>query len=191
MKITKEWLKKQYACEDGIKWFLKQRAFKLEIVIMKLLKEDHFDWANWIVVRFMTHKQQVIYAAFAAKQVLSLFEKKYPNDKRPREAIEAALRFAECPISENRDAAYAAANAVVNVAVNVAANAANVAYAAANVAYAAANVAANAAANANAYDAANIATNAASPATNIAMKRKIVVYGLKLLAKGLKQWELI
>jgi len=29
-------------------------------------------------------------AIFAAEQVIEIYEKKYPNDKRPREAIEAA-----------------------------------------------------------------------------------------------------
>ncbi len=181
MKITKEWLREQNACKDGTEWFLKQRAFKLETVVMKLLKESHFDWANWVIVRFMTHKQQVTYAAFAAKQVLALFEEKYPNDKRPREAIEAALRFAEHPTPENRDAAYAAACAAANAyAANAAANAAYAAaYAAAN-AYAAYAAAANAA-YAAAY-AANAAANAATAAT-AAMKRKIVAYGLRLVSE--------
>jgi hypothetical protein len=120
-KITKEWLQEQRACDAGMKWFLNQQSSRLDIVMMKLLKENRFDWANWTIVRFMSYTQKVVYAAFAAKQALYLFEDKYPSDTRPREAIEAALRFAKHPTAKNRGAIYVAASA---------ANAAYAAYAA-------------------------------------------------------------
>jgi len=183
MKITGKWLREQGACGSGTEWFLNQRASKLETVVMKLLKENHSDWANWVIVRFMSYTQKVSYALFAAEQVLHLFEAEYPADKRPHEAIEAARRFIEQPTKDNRrtanvaaNAAYAAANAAY-----AAANAANAAANAANAAYAAAN-AANAYANA-AYAVANAADAVYAADAKQKLKEKITLYGLKLLYK--------
>jgi hypothetical protein len=105
-----------------------------------------------------------LFAADCAERVLGLYEKQYPNDDRPRKAIQAARDFANGLI--NKDAAYAAyavANAAAYAAYAADANAAKAAYAAANAAYAAyaadanaAKAAADAAANA-AYAVANAA----------------------------------
>lgn len=43
-----------------------------------------------------------LYAVECAKSVLSIFEARFPADKRPREAIQAAQRFALDPSDENR-----------------------------------------------------------------------------------------
>ncbi len=61
----------------------------------------------------MTYKQYVSYAVFAAEQVLDIFENKYPDDKRPRKAIQAAKKCIKNPSKENKKAAdvYAAAYA--------------------------------------------------------------------------------
>jgi hypothetical protein len=98
----------------------------------------------------------VQWAAECAKRVLRHYEDRYPEDKRPREAIQAALKWAKDPTEANRNAAAtAAADAAAAYAAAAAAYAA--AYAAATAtAYAAyaAYAAANAAAAANAYAAA-------------------------------------
>ena len=83
-----------------------------------------------------------------AEDVLSIFEKAYPGDMRPRKAIQAARDFAEGKIGiaelrEKQEAARAAADAA--------------AYAAARAAYAAADATADAAAYAAAYAARIIA----------------------------------
>ena len=77
-----------------------------------------------------------LFAADCAEHVLPCFEGRHPNDKRPREAIQAAKDFANGILSRGQlkiaaDAAYAAANAAN------AANAADAAYAAAYAANAA------------------------------------------------------
>jgi hypothetical protein len=56
------------------------------------------------------------FACDCAERVLSLFEKKYPDDQRPRQAIEIARLFAEGKattqeLAAARDAAWAAAEA--------------------------------------------------------------------------------
>ena len=130
MKITKGWLKEQGACSNGFAWFIKQKETDGVKVVKKLIKENQLDWANWTIVRLMTHKQQVQYAVFAADQVIEIFEKRYPEDKRPRKAIEAAkecLRtHSEAAAANAADAARAAAadNAAANAAAYAAADAA-------------------------------------------------------------------
>ena len=48
-------------------------------------------------------------AIFAAELVIKNFEDKYPNDKRPREAIEAAKKWLELQTTEAASAARSAA----------------------------------------------------------------------------------
>jgi hypothetical protein len=89
-------------------------------------------------------------AIFCARSVLSIYEDEYPNDGRPRKALEAAEAWAECPC---KDHAYAAAYA------------ARAAYHAAYAARAAYHAAA--AASASAYAAADASAYAARPAARI------------------------
>src|SRR3990167_1558038 len=109
MKITNQWLKEQNACKEGVEWFLNQKETAGLKVVSKLLKQDRFGWSNWLIVRLMTHKQQIQYAVFAAEKVLSIYEKKYPGDKRHRQAIEAAKAVIQDPSEGNKRAANAAA----------------------------------------------------------------------------------
>jgi hypothetical protein len=126
----------------------------------------------------LTQPVAVRWAAECAKRVLKHYEAKYPEDKRPRLAIQAAMRWAKSPTEENRAAAYAAAYAA-----RAAPYAANAAYAAdyaaayaadyaANAAYAAADAAADAAyADANAAYAAAEAARAASASRGAAERK--------------------
>jgi hypothetical protein len=54
-------------------------------------------------------EESVRLAIFTAEKVIGIFEKQYPDDKRPRQAIDAAKRWLENPTEENRDAAWDAA----------------------------------------------------------------------------------
>jgi len=177
MIITSEFLKEKGACSEGFKWVSEQKLIGLEAIpfIKKLISADKLRWANWLIVRVMDYKQYVSYAVFAAEQVIEIFEKKYPDDKRPRLAIEAAKKCIDGPSKKNK---------------NAAANAANAAYAAVNAAYAA-NAATDTVADAAAYAAVNAAyaANAAANAANSAyaavnaatMGIKILDYGIGLL----------
>jgi hypothetical protein len=131
MKIDMEWLEKEEACSKGKKWFKNQKLTDGKAVIKSLVKQGHMDWANWTIVRLMTHPQKIRYAIFAAEQVIELFEKEYPNGKRPRNAVEAAKKYLKESTDENKHAAKAAGKAA--------------SYAAAYAAYAASNAAAYAA----------------------------------------------
>ena len=112
----------------------------------------------------------VQWAAECAKRVLRHYEDRYPEDKRPREAIQAALKWAKDPTEANRNAAAtAAAYAAYAANAYADADAATATYAAA----AAATAAAYAAYAANAYaDAATYAAYAANAAAADADERK-------------------
>jgi hypothetical protein len=121
-----------------------------------------------------------LFAADCAERVLGLYEKQYPNDDRPRKAIQAARDFANGLITKDAADAYAATAAAAAYAATAAAaaNAANAAYAAAaRAAYAAAN-AAYAAASDAAY-AAYAAARAAYAAANAADEKTWQIERLK------------
>jgi hypothetical protein len=114
---------------------------------MALLNEGHWNWARWVIVRCLNKEENVKLAIFCAKEVLPIFEAKFPDDKRPRKAIKAAIAWCKKPCEETH---------------SVTANAAVAAYAAADDAYAASTYAAAANATANAAAAAATAASAAS-----------------------------
>jgi hypothetical protein len=129
----------------------------------------------------MTREQQIRYAIFVAESVLRIYEEKYPDDKRPRKAIEAAKAYLADQTEENRAAAYAAARAAysANDAAYTAHDADDVAYAA----YAAGAAAYTAYdARAAAHDADDVAYAAyAAYAAGPAALKTIIEYGLQLL----------
>lgn len=71
-----------------------------------------------------TKADSVALAIYAAELVIKLFEQKYPDDKRPRKAIQAAKAWLKNPTEENRKkassaayyAAYAASSAAYSAA---------------------------------------------------------------------------
>ena len=133
MKITKNWLKKTGACEPAVNWYNSKACKTDEELFEALIKEEKFAWTNWALVRLMNRKQKLQYAIYAAELVLPIFEKQYPEDKRPCEAIEATKAVLKRDTKINREKANAAADAAY-VATNAAAYAAN-ANANANAAY--------------------------------------------------------
>ena len=163
MKITKEWLQEINACPSGLRWFNEnyKEIESLDLVdnLIKSKELTKLQWAKWLLSKlFINRKQKLQYAIFAAEQVIDIYENKYPDNKKPREAIDAAKKVLENDTAENRaDAAADAAAAAADAA----------AYAAA---YAAA-----------AYAAAAAAAYAAAAAARIKMLTKILNYGTGLL----------
>ena len=136
------------ACESGWRKLLDSHNPKdhsQEISIRDILKSNGIKDAVW-ALRAVDDKTNVyMFCADVAESVLNLFENKYPDDKRPRKAIEATRKYANKEISKEElsaaadaaaDAAYAAANAYAAYAADAAyAAAANAADAAADAAY--------------------------------------------------------
>ena len=162
MKLTMKKLETWGACGVGKEWFEAQPETDGKKIIETLIAGKQINWANWLIVRLLKRADKIRYAIYAAEQVIDIYERKYPDDKRPRQAIEAAKTYLNNPTKANKRAAAAAAAAAYT------ANGAADAYATA--AYAAA---ANAAA-ATAY-------GAAAAYAAYAMKEKIIRYGLTLV----------
>lgn len=110
MKITKKWLEKRNACKPSLEHVCNNNYIGLDIVLFleKLMKEGRLSDAIWLITRYMNKRQNVLYAIFAAEQVLPIFEEKYPNDDRPRKAIEAAKDYVKRPCKKTIHAAAAA-----------------------------------------------------------------------------------
>src|SRR3990167_2604949 len=161
--------------EKYAKLFPKDSELTIEKIIKTMTKHDHYVDANWLIVQFMFHKESVKYAIFAAKQVLGIYEKKYPKDDRPRKSIEAAKAWIKDPCGETKNAAHAT-NVAAYAKDNAAYAAANAAYAVADAAYAVAN-----AAYAAAYGTAYAAAKATDDAAKIKLQEKILKFGIKLI----------
>jgi hypothetical protein len=101
------------ACEEAVVW---TRGKSLEEAWTNC---ERADWMLWLCGRMVgregwpTREQIGLAACLCAESVLPLFEKKYPNDDRPRKAIEAARAWAQSggEIEEVRKARRAAAAA--------------------------------------------------------------------------------
>ena len=184
--ITKEWLREKRACTEGFNWFIRQQARDEVKVLEHLIAEEKFDWANWLIVRRMERTQYIQYAIFAAEQVIENYEKQYPDDNRPRLAIEAARRCLTDDSEAADSAAYSAASAADSAAYSAADSAAYSAARAARAADSAADSAASAAYSAasaadSAADSAARAAYSAARAALIEMQKKILAYGISLL----------
>ena len=173
MRVTKNWLVKHNACSDGMSFVTEHKLIGTDecYFIRQLVKLDKHDWALWLLVRRLDRKDRIRFAVYCAKDVSPIYEAEYPNDDRPRKAIEAAETCMKSNTKKNRDAARAA-------------DAARVASWAADAAWAAADAAARAAASAawaaaRAADAAWVAADVASNDQS-AMSRYIE-YGVGLL----------
>jgi hypothetical protein len=135
MKITAKWLHDRNACQDSFDHVKENGYLGLDGIsfIEKLIENNRVLDASWLIVRCMNKKQCVQYAVFAAEQALHLFENEYPNDTRPRDAINAAKAYIKNPCRKTKDAAYAA-YAAAYAAADAAGAAAYAAYAAAGAA---------------------------------------------------------
>jgi len=160
MLITKDYLKSLKPCEDRYTHYLehyKDWSGTLEEFLD--LKELNHEDKKWVCFKSLDKSSLPLIAADFAERVLHIYEGKYPNDDRPRKAIEAARNNNAAAAANAANAAYAA-NAVA------AANSANAAAYVANAAAYAANAAANVANVANAANANAAAANAAAARSN-------------------------
>jgi len=90
----------------GKKWMLPTTVLKLDTVSA----EDKI----WLLCRneFVSEQNLRLFACDCAERVLPIFEKEYPEDNRPRKAIETARLFANGEATQKEmDAAWAAARA--------------------------------------------------------------------------------
>ncbi len=83
-----------------------------------IIEYDKECWSEMRILKawHWTKEDSVSLAIFAAEQVIDIFEKKYPNDDRPRKAIEAAKAWLISPTEENARAAHTASYAATYAA---------------------------------------------------------------------------
>jgi hypothetical protein len=157
----------EYTREKIAKLFGRKKSLTaMDILALKIPIKEKF----WAVLRnhFLDDKALRLFTADCAEHVLHFFEDKYPDDKRPREAIEAARKYARGEID---DAAWTAVKTAARAAAGAAARAA-------------AGAAAWDAARAAAWDAARAAAGAAARAAAGAKEEKWQVGRLKAYLKG-------
>ena len=163
MTTTLNKIKAHSPCKDGwnklLNYLGKTQADNEPLSIATIIQSNGIKDAVW-ALRAVEGKDKEIrlFAADCAELVLHIFENRYPNDDRPRKAIQAARDYANGVIDKYelaaaRDAAWDAARAAAR---DAAWDAAGVA------AWDAARVAARVAARAAARDAARVAARVAA-----------------------------
>lgn len=112
MKLTEKMLINLGACSGGMAWYRDRGADSVEETIERLIADKQYSYAIWLLPRMTTHRGRILMACYAARQALPQWEARYPDDNRPRLAIEAAERCADNDTEDNRIAAWCAASAV-------------------------------------------------------------------------------
>ena len=111
MKLSLAIVEKKRACSEGKEWYIRNPCKTVQECIEKLLVDSNsnaLSWANCLLNKMYTKKQNVQYAIFAAEQVIDIYEKQWPDDKRPRNAIDAAKTYLKNSSVKNKNAAGAA-----------------------------------------------------------------------------------
>ena len=120
------------ACPEGIAWVKKQKIKSDSQAWRELHRSD---WMIWLAEKRgiwnkLDPTKLRLFACDCAEQALPIYEKDYPDDKRPRKAVETARLFAEGKATQEelaaaRYAAKAAARYAAKAAARYAAGAAD------------------------------------------------------------------
>ena len=94
---------------DAMRYVNCEWLAQVEVKGKHLIQDDKECWQEMRITKRWrwTKKMSVSLAIYAAELVLPIFEKKYPDDKRPREAIEVAKKVFKSDTSKNGAAAKA------------------------------------------------------------------------------------
>jgi hypothetical protein len=188
MQTTLNRIKYHSPCEDGWKKLLnylnKTQSDDEPLELRTILESNGIQDTIWALRAVEGMDKEIrLFAADCAELVLPIYEKRYPDDNRPRLAIQAARGYANGLITIEELAAArdagAAARAAAWDAGAAARAAARDAWAAAGAAARAASAAAGAAARAAAWDAwaaAGAAASAASAAAGDEIKQLLLKY---------------
>lgn len=173
MKITNKLIKSLNPCQHRLDNYLKFYAKKshTKAQFMGLKNITHEDKV-WVSLRLIPKDNIRLATADIAESVLHIFEKAYPNDDRPRKAIEAA-RSNSSDTAIYASAAYAAARAAASAGSYVASYVAAQAATADHAAYVAAQAATAASAGSYAASYAASVINAVYPNDKIAQQKLI------------------
>ena len=116
MKIIKKWFMKGYLCSAIFiyyekKGFIDLLAFKWvnRLILKIVIKKGKLDRANWLIVRLLEKTDAMRYAIFAMEKVINKWERRKPDNLKPRKVIEAAKEYITKPSEENTNKAIDAA----------------------------------------------------------------------------------
>ena len=94
MDLSLSKLESMGACAPGIELYRQLGCpDTVESAVALAMQQDRFNYCNWLLTHLFTKEQNVKYAIYAAKSVLRIHGSKYPDDTRPRKAIEAAEEY--------------------------------------------------------------------------------------------------
>lgn len=108
MKINLETIQKLNPCQDRLDNY-KNNYDTNDFTLEEFLNLDKITYTDkvWVATGLFTKKQNVLWSIKCAESVLHLFESLYPEDKRPRDAIEAAKAWT---IKQDESASSAASS---------------------------------------------------------------------------------
>jgi hypothetical protein len=110
MKINLETIQKLNPCQDRLDNY-KNHYNTSDFTLEEFLKLNKIAYSDkvWVITKLFTKKQNTLWSIKCAESVLHLFENKYPEDKRPRNAIEAAKLWTLKQNSSAESTAWSAA----------------------------------------------------------------------------------
>ena len=87
-KVTINWLTEKGACVSDSEKLKAEQEFNGDIlkIVPYLISEHRLADANWLLTKYFNKKQNVLYAIFAAEQVLDIFEKKIPKRQKAKKS---------------------------------------------------------------------------------------------------------
>lgn len=138
MKITTELVKTFNPCKDRFHNYQTNYP-NSDLHIVDFLKLENITYNDkiWVWKKVATINEAALFGLKCADSVLHIFEDKYPNDKRPRLALDSVRTYLDNPTEENKkecreasyDAAFAAYDVYATAAYSAAYSAAYAAYA--------------------------------------------------------------
>jgi len=98
---------------DAMKYVSPGVIAEVEVRGKSDIQEDKQAWSEMRLIKTWdwTKEDSVALAIYSSELVIKNFEKEYPDDKRPREAIKAAKKWLKNPTEENESAAWSARSA--------------------------------------------------------------------------------
>ena len=100
--INKDIIASLKPCSSKFDNYLKHyKDFNGDLFDFILLENITYSDKIWVVTRLFTKEQNAKWSLLCASKVLSIFEQSFPNDDRPRRALEAAEQSLNNPTKEN------------------------------------------------------------------------------------------
>jgi len=107
---ARQWLKSEGACSKCFPW-----ACQNGQTLSELITKARPDWALWVFLRpgVLTERERWLAACAFAEHVLPVWHKQFPDDHRPKQAIEARRGWLDGKVSDDElreawEAAWAA-----------------------------------------------------------------------------------